>query len=196
MSSRPVISYITRSVTLSSLLQLNYCPSSPFKAPRPRQAWASFHSALTVALSHQKSPPPQGHTLPAVVPSWNDLIASDTSFEPLPIINKVQTESVVSESEPYTASRTTRRWDTDLMRKTVPLSSKNTIKSHQRWPERLFVFCSPSSQPNTEENRDTCQEKRALTFWSVLKEIAQAGKTGVGGITFQMNRNGCTHSSS
>lgn len=66
-----------------------------------------------------------------MVPSRNDLIASDSISELLLIISNVQVKSIVLEGESYQACCTTGRWDAEGDVKGDIDKLKNKIKSHE-----------------------------------------------------------------
>jgi len=151
----PGVSYIILFIILSLLPWVNYLPNPP-ASYTPTSGMGFFPPCSYCCFESPESTSTE-HTNSAVVPSWNDLIASDSIPGLLLITSNVQVKSIVLESESYWACCTTGRWDAEWAVKGDIDKLKNKIKSHEdSQKDRLYsVFSFISEQHKKKKKTGT-----------------------------------------
>lgn len=150
----PGVSYITLSIILYLLPWVNYLPNLP-ASYTPTSGMGFFPPRFYCCFESPESTSKE-HTNSAVVPSQNDLIASDSISGLLLIISNVQVKSIVLESESYWACCTTGRWDAEWAVKGDIDKLKNKIKSHEdSQKDRLHSVFSFISEQHKKKKKGT-----------------------------------------
>lgn len=149
----PGISYITLSIILYLLPWVNYLPNLP-ASYTPTSGMGFFPPCFYCCFESPESTSKE-HTNSAVVPSQNDLIASDSISGLLLIISNGQVKSIVLESESYWACCTTGRWDAEWAVREISTSLKIKLNHMKIVRKTVCTLCSPSSQSNIRKKKGT-----------------------------------------